>query len=146
MCLAAASDSATDHECHGSTFGSSVYTPGLEDVAVYFNVTPTVALLGLTVFLVGIALGPIIAAPISETHGRLNIYRFGFLICMLFTLGAGFSRTFAQFLVCRFFAGAAGSPVIAVGAGTNTDLFRQKDRALAASAFIIAPFLGPSLG
>lgn len=65
---------------------------------------------------------------------------------MLFTLGAGFSKTFYSFLICRFFAGMAGSPALAVGAGTNSDLWPPRVRAIAASLFIMAPFAGPSLG
>ena len=36
-------------------------------------------------------------------------------IFMLFTMGAGFSQSFASFLVCRLFAGLTGSPALAVG-------------------------------
>lgn len=64
----------------------------------------------------------------------------------MFILGAGFSQNFASLLVCRFFAGFLGSPSIAVGAGTNADLWPQHHRAVATSLFVLAPFLGPSLG
>lgn len=87
-----------------------------------------------------------LSAPASETFGRLIVYRVSLPISLLFTLGAGFSRTFYSLMICRFFAGFAGSPVLAVGAGTNADLFPPKYRAVATSSFLLAPFLGPSLG
>jgi MFS family permease len=65
---------------------------------------------------------------------------------MLFTLGAGFSNHFASLIVCRFFAGLTGSPALAVGAGTNADLFVPRVRAVVSSVFLMAPFLGPSIG
>jgi MFS family permease len=65
---------------------------------------------------------------------------------MLFTLGAGFSNNFASLLVCRFFAGFFGSPVLAVGAGTSADIWPPRQRAVAASFFLMAPFAGPALG
>ena len=65
---------------------------------------------------------------------------------LLFTLGAGFSQTFASLVVCRFFAGLLGSGCLAVGAGTNADLFTPLNRAVASACFIMAPFAGPALG
>ncbi|KAE9968780.1 hypothetical protein EG328_007271 [Venturia inaequalis] len=128
------------------TFGSSVYTPANEEIAKHFNVSPTVALLGVTLYVIGLGFGPMLSAPASETFGRLIVYRVSLPISLLFTLGAGFSRTFYSLMICRFFAGFAGSPVLAVGAGTNADLFPPKYRAVATSSFLLAPFLGPSLG
>ena len=65
---------------------------------------------------------------------------------MLFTLGAGFSKTFGTLLAMRFLAAMAGSPTLAVGAGTNADLFPPRLRAISTSSFLVAPFLGPALG
>lgn len=65
---------------------------------------------------------------------------------MLFILGSGFTNSFGGLLVCRLFAGLAGGPVLAVGAGTNADLYPPRLRAIASSFFIMAPFLGPALG
>ncbi|OCK79152.1 MFS general substrate transporter [Lepidopterella palustris CBS 459.81] len=128
------------------TFGSSVYTPAVEDVMKQFSVSSTAAFLGLSLYVVGLAFGPVLAAPISETHGRNVVYKLSLPISMLFTLGVGFSQNFASLLVCRFFAGFFGSPVLAVGAGTNADLFPPHLRAVATSLFLMAPFAGPSLG
>lgn len=111
-----------------------------------FGVSSTAALLGLSLYVVGLAFGPMLAAPISETYGRLVVYRLSLPVFMLFTLGAGFSQNFASLLVCRFFAGFTGSPVLAVGAGTNVDMFPAHLRAIATSTFLMAPFLGPALG
>lgn len=52
------------------TFGSSVYTPGYPEVMEKFNVSSTVALLGLSLYVLGLGFGPVLAAPISETKGR----------------------------------------------------------------------------
>ena len=80
-----------------------------------FNVSSTVALLGLSLYVLGLAFGPVLAAPISETRGRQMVYLVSLPIAALFTLGAGFSQTFASLVICRFFAGFFGSPVLAVG-------------------------------
>ncbi|MCJ1482662.1 hypothetical protein MMC06_002828 [Schaereria dolodes] len=128
------------------TFGSSVYTPGVPDIIAKFHISSTVALLGLALYVLGLGFGPVLAAPMSETYGRRAVYLISLPISALFTLGAGFSHTFASFVVCRFFAGFFGSPTLAVGAGTNADIWPPVHRAFATVLFILAPFAGPALG
>jgi MFS family permease len=129
-----------------STFGTSVYTPALADIMADFNVSRTAALVGITVYTLGLGFGPIMSAPLSEKHGRKIVYLLSSPIFMLFTLGAGLSKSFASLIVCRFFAGLTGSPALAVGAGSNADLFPPHQRAKITAVFLMAPFAGPSLG
>ena len=87
-----------------------------------------------------------IAAPLSETLGRRAVYFFCLPIFGLLTIGAGFSKTFASLVVCRFFSGVFGSPPLSIGAGTVADLYPPAQRSLSVCFFIVAPFLGPVLG
>lgn len=128
------------------TFGSSVYTPAVPEIMQRFKVSSSVALLGLSLYVLGLGFGPILAAPISETKGRRVVYLISLPLSALFTLGAGFSNNFASLVICRFFAGFFGGPTLAVGAGTNVDIWPPVHRAIATSLFILAPFLGPSIG
>lgn len=128
------------------TLGTSVYTPGYPEVMKKFDVSSTVALLPLSLYVLGLAFGPVLAAPISETRGRKVVYLVSLPIAALFTLGAGFSNSIAALAVTRFFAGFFGSPVLAVGGGTNVDIWQPVHRAVATSAFLVAPFLGSALG
>ena len=112
----------------------------------HFHISRTAALVGLTVYTLGLAFGPMFSAPLSEKFGRKIVYVGSSPIFMLFILGAGFSKSFASLVVCRFFAGLTGSPALAVGAGTTADLFLPKQRAVVSSLFLAAPFAGPSLG
>ena len=102
------------------TFGSSVYTPGYPEVMKKYNVSSTTALLGLSLYVLGLAFGPILAAPISETFGRRVVYRVSLPLAAVFTLGAGFSNNLGSLLSTRFFAGFFGSPVLAVGGGSKS--------------------------
>lgn len=128
------------------TFGTSVYTPATAEVAEKFNVSLTVSELGLSLYVLGLAFGPMIAAPLSETRGRIAVYRYSTPIAAAFTLGAGFSNNMASLAVCRFLAGFFGSPCLAVGAGTIADLWPPVYRAPATSIYLLTPFLGPALG
>jgi fucose permease len=121
------------------TCGSSMISPATPEIAERFNVSRTASILALSLFVLGLAVGPMIAAPISETYGRSVVYKVSAATFMLFILGAGFSESLASLLVCRFLAGAIGGPVLAVGAGTNADMYNSKNRAVASSLFIMMP-------
>ena len=111
-----------------------------------YDVSSTVSLLGVSLFCLGLAFGPIIAAPLSETAGRLLVYRTSLPISTLFLVGAALSQTLESLLVCRFFAGFFGSPALSVGGGTIADIWPPLTRTRATSIFVLAPNLGPSLG
>ncbi|EME46328.1 hypothetical protein DOTSEDRAFT_70353 [Dothistroma septosporum NZE10] len=128
------------------TTGSSLISPANQDLQRYFDISRTAAIVPLTVYVIGLGLGPMIAAPLSETFGRSSVYKVTAPVYILFLIGAGLSETFAGLVICRLLAGMAGAPVLAVGAGTNVDLFDAKDRATSTSLFIMMPFLGPAFG
>ncbi|KAI9798717.1 MAG: hypothetical protein M1825_004999, partial [Sarcosagium campestre] len=128
------------------SFGSSVYTPGYPEVMKEFNVSSTVALLPLSLYVFGLGFGPILAAPLSESYGRAVVYKVAVPISAFFVLGAGFSQSIAALTICRFFAGVFGSPPLAIGGGTMADLWEPSHRAVASSLFALAPFFGPAIG
>ena len=80
-------------------------------------------MLPLSLYVLGLAFGPLIAGGLSETFGRRVVYLACMPICMLFTFGAGFSKNIGSLLVCRFLAGTAGAAPLAIGAGTIADIF-----------------------
>lgn len=112
----------------------------------HFDVGRTAALVGLTVYTLGLSFGPVFSAPLSETYGRKIVYMATGPLFMLFTLGAGFSNSLVSLYVCRFFAGLTGSPALAVGGGSNADIVTPQYRAVIASIFLMAPFAGPGIG
>lgn len=83
---------------------------------------------------------------LTVSRGRSVVYKSTAIAYLLFILGAGFSTSFGSLLVCRFFAGLAGGPCLAVGAGTNADMYPPHQRAVASSFYVMMPFLGPSVG
>jgi MFS family permease len=118
-------------------------TPGVFAIAHRFHVSHTAALLPLSLFVLGLAIGPMLAAPISETRGRAIVYKVSMPLYMLFIMGAGLSESFAGLLVCRTLAAIAGAPCLAVGAGTVADLFESTRMAAPGALVVMAPFLGP---
>ncbi|KAH7342442.1 major facilitator superfamily domain-containing protein [Rhexocercosporidium sp. MPI-PUGE-AT-0058] len=128
------------------TFGTSVYTPAIPVVMMDFGVSETVAILPLTTYVLGLAFGPMISAPISETLGRLGTYRIAIPIGALFSLGAGYAPSIAALCILRFFAGFFSGAILPVTAGTAADIFSPQRFAVAGAWLLYFPFLGPALG
>ncbi|KAE8145670.1 MFS general substrate transporter [Aspergillus avenaceus] len=128
------------------TFGLSIYTPQHGEIQEAFHVSSTVSLLPYALYVYGLGFGPMIAAPLSESYGRRLIYIVATPMSLLFTLGVGFSKNMGGILVCRFLAGTFGSPPLAVGAGTLTDLWGGRRIARAMTLLFATSLLGPSLG
>lgn len=132
--------------CLCVSLGSSLFVSGVFDLQQEMGVSRELCVSGLTFYLVGLAFGPAIAAPISETFGRAIVYITGFPLSMLFVMGVGLSKKIYQVLVCRFFAGLLASPALAIAGGTINDVWAIEDRGFAMACFCLAPFLGPVLG
>ncbi|OJJ64559.1 hypothetical protein ASPSYDRAFT_140664 [Aspergillus sydowii CBS 593.65] len=133
--------------CFLISFGLAVYTPSHAKVQEYFQTTTTMSLLPFSLYVYGLAFGPMISAPISEVFGRRLIYLLMSPISLLFILGAGFANNLATLLICRFFAGLIGASPLAVGAGTIMDIWgagQLSSRAII--IFMSTAFLGPALG
>lgn len=138
----------TSNACLCISLGSSLYVEGVPEIMVSFGSSQTLALAGLTLYLVGLALGPVIAAPMSEVMGRRLIYVTTFPASMLFTMGVGLSQNMRSILVLRFMSGLLASPPMSIASGSISDLWANdpKDMYAAVGLFCLAPFLGPVIG
>ncbi|UKZ78297.1 hypothetical protein TrVFT333_006033 [Trichoderma virens FT-333] len=130
------------------TFSASVTVPATSALMIEFAVSRTVAILSETMYMLGLAFGPMIMAPLSEFIGRRWLYIVTSSSIIAFAGGAGAARNLATYLVCRFLCGCLGSAGVAIGAGTILDVWGigTKVGAMASLLFICGPFFGPSLG
>lgn len=125
---------------------SSTYSGSTASIKEDLDGSQEVLTLGVTLFVVGFASGPLIWAPLSEQLGRrsLFIFTFGFMALCLGVAVA--SPHIAVLLVLRFLAGAFGSSALTNSGGTISDCHTPDQRGLAMAIFAAAPFLGPTLG
>ncbi|KAH3678138.1 hypothetical protein WICMUC_001702 [Wickerhamomyces mucosus] len=132
--------------CLVVTFGSSLYVTGVPDLVVKLGVSEELAISGLTFYLLGLAFGPALAAPISELAGRRIVYIISLPVSMLFTMGIVLAKNIRTILVLRFFSGFFASPAMAVAGGTVADMWDYEMIGIAMSGFCLSPFMGPVLG
>lgn len=129
-----------------STLGGSIYAPAHEQVSARFNVPDEVAILPLALYNAGLAFGPLIGSPLCETYGRKVVFLTTTPLFALFTLGAGFSKTIASLIVCRFFAGVFASPAISNASATIVDYTAGKYRTVSLAFYYSIPFFGAVFG
>ncbi|KAK4503365.1 hypothetical protein PRZ48_004280 [Zasmidium cellare] len=128
------------------TVASSIYTPGREDLMRDFGVSEEVSLLPYVLYVLGLAFGPMLSAPCSETFGRRMVYMTGMPLFALLTLGSGFANNIAALCILRFLSGVTGSPGLAIGSATLSDMWKPAERATPMAIYVTTPFLGPAIG
>ncbi len=111
-----------------------------------FKVSQEVVTLGISLFVLGFALGPLVWGPCSELFGRQVVFFGTYLVFTAFNAGAAGAPNIYGLLILRFLAAAFGSSPLVNAGGTTADLFEAKERGLALSVFSAAPFMGPVLG
>ncbi|KAI4284302.1 MAG: hypothetical protein L6R38_001506 [Xanthoria sp. 2 TBL-2021] len=128
-----------------SAFGSSIFATATQSVAAVFSVSTEVGVLGVSLYVLGFATGPILWAPLSELRGRrlpLIVGMFGFCI---FSVATATAKDLQTVMLTRFFAGVFGSCPLAVVAAIFSDMFDNKTRGLAITVFSMTVFTGPLL-
>ena len=108
--------------------------------------TQTEYTLGVSMFVLGFAIGPLLWAPLSEVLGRRILFLISYAFLALWSGVAIASPNFASVIVFRFLAGAFGSSPLTNAGGTLGDIFSAAERGLGMAIFASAPFLGPALG
>ncbi len=95
---------------------------------------------------IGIALGSVILAPISEMYGRRPVYIASLLLFAVLIIPCGLATSLPEVVIVRFFGAIAGSAMIANSPGTISDIVDDEHRALAFSIWSIGPLNGPTFG
>lgn len=128
------------------TLASSAYSSSAAQVMAEFDVGSEVFALGISLFVLGFAVGPALWAPLSELYGRriLFITTHGFVVA--FVAASAGSNSMASLLVFRFLVGTFGASPMTNSGGVIADLFPPRERGLAMTVFAAAPFMGPVLG
>lgn len=127
-------------------FASTAYSGSIPQIIEEFHVSDEVATLGISLFVLGFAIGPLLWAPLSEIYGRQILFIPTYAGLTAFNAGVCGAQNIQTLLVLRFLAGAIGSSPLTNSGGVVADMFPASQRGLAMCLFASAPFLGPTLG
>ncbi|GAA5852758.1 hypothetical protein JCM8547_002618 [Rhodosporidiobolus lusitaniae] len=127
---------------------SAAYTPSIPGLMSDFGVSQTLATAGLTLFVFAYGIGPMILAPAQElpSLGRNPVYMVTLALFIIFQVPPLFTDSIAVVLVFRFLAGFVGSPALATGGASMSDVFAPHQLAIAIGAWAIGAVSGPVFG
>ena len=133
-----------------ASWGSSVYSAAVMSVSVEFGISETVALLGVTLYICGVATGPLAFGPLSELYGRKIPITGACFVFTCFLFAAATAKDLQTLMLARYFTGAFASCPLAVVGGAFSDLFGNETRGIAIAFFsalvFVAPFISPIVG
>lgn len=105
--------------------GSAIYTPSIPYVVEQMGVSETVASLGLSMYVLGYGIGPLIFSPLSEIPiiGRNPPYMVTLGIFLVLSIPTAVVNSFPALVVLRFLQGFFGSPCLATGGASIGDIY-----------------------
>ncbi|KDN52663.1 MFS general substrate transporter [Tilletiaria anomala UBC 951] len=127
------------------TCASSIVASSYDNMERQLNISKRVAILALSLYVVGLGLGPIFIAPLSEFFGRRPIYLVSFGAFCLLGLPVTFANNVEVLFIFRFITGFCGSAFLSVAGGTVTDLYQPHNVYLPMAIYSASPFAGPEL-
>ncbi|EXJ91425.1 hypothetical protein A1O1_04537 [Capronia coronata CBS 617.96] len=128
------------------TCTSSLYTTTYEKMDAEFGNSRIVATLGLSLFVFGLGLSPMILGPLSEFYGRRPIYILAYIFFTIWLIPCATAQNIQTMLVSRFLDGFSGSAFLSVAGGTVGDMFNRDQLQAPMMVYTASPFIGPGLG
>ncbi|CAO1628107.1 unnamed protein product [Parajaminaea phylloscopi] len=125
---------------------ASAYSTGQTGIEETFGVSAELATVGLSLYVLGFAIGPPLVAPLSESFGRKPVYLVCWTFWVLWSFGVGFSPTIEGVLICRFLAGLFASPPLSNTGGVLGDLWQRDHSGRAVSIYAFGSCIGPAVG
>jgi multidrug resistance protein len=123
-----------------------MYTSTFTQIENQFGNSREISNLGLSLYVLGLSLGPMLFGPLSEFYGRRPIYLVSWLFYIIWNIPIAVAGNIQTIMVSRFLGGFSGSAFLAVSGGTVGDLFSKEHLQLPMTIFTAAPFIGPSIG
>lgn len=129
------------------SFDSSAYSGAINELhAEFAPVTNEILTLGISLYVLGFALGPLCWGPLSEVYGRRKIFYFSYIPFICFLAAACGTPNVTALVIFRFLQGTFGSSPITNSGGTISDMYAANERGNALSVYSISVFCGPILG
>lgn len=129
---------------------TDMYLPALPVMTAAFGVGASTIQLSLTMTMAGMAIGPLLAGPISDHWGRKRPLVIGMVFFALSTAGCVMSDDIAAFLTFRFLQGFTGAFGLVAARAIARDLYEGAELTRFFSLLMLvnglAPILAPVIG
>lgn len=132
------------------SFVNDMYSPALPAMARYFRCSASASQLGLTMGMVGLAIGQLLLGPISDHYGRKPVLVISLLVFTAAAVVSLFSPTLTFFLCCRLVQGIGASGGYFLARTIPADIYQGQQlarfMALVGAVNGLAPASAPVLG
>ncbi|KAH7189259.1 major facilitator superfamily domain-containing protein [Fusarium flagelliforme] len=127
---------------------SAIYTSSTEGVMHAFGVSQLKATLGLSLYVLGYGVGPLVFSPLSEIPriGRNPVYIVTMFLFVIISIPTALVKNYPGLMVLRFLQGFFGSPCLASGGASLGDIYSLMALPYAMMAWVSAAYCGPALG
>ncbi|KAG5999317.1 hypothetical protein E4U54_001925 [Claviceps lovelessii] len=129
-----------------ATLYSTSYTSSAPGLMEEFRASRTLVTLGMTTYLLGLAAGTLVVAPLSELYGRRQIYLMCLSLWAVLIVPCGLAQSLTTIIVVRFIGAFFGSVMLSNAPGTVVDVSNPDYLARSMSFFGVAPLNGPVTG
>jgi MFS transporter, DHA1 family, multidrug resistance protein len=128
--------------------GSAIFTPSEPFIVEKMGISPNVAALGLSMYVLGYGIGPLIWSPLSEIPviGRNPPYMVTLGIYVALCIPTALVSSFPGLVVLRFLQGFFGSPCLATGGASIGDIFSLLKLPYFLTGWAAFATAGPALG
>lgn len=123
---------------------SAIYTSSTEGVMAKFHVSQLKATLGLSLYVLGYGVGPLIFSPLSEIPriGRNPVYIVTMFLFVIISIPTALVNNYPGLMVLRFLQGFFGSPCLASGGASLGDMYSLMALPYAMMAWVSAAYCG----
>lgn len=123
------------------------YSSGADGIGSDLGLSTEVVTLGLAMYVLGFAVGPVLLAPLSEYYGRTPVYvlSWGVLVALqapMATARPG-AAAYVNVILVRFLAGFAGAAPLTNTGGTVSDLWARDESGWAMMVYGFSSTFGP---
>lgn len=140
-----------------STFGPlslDLYLPSLPRLADDLSASASAAQLSITACLLGLAVGQLVAGPLSDRYGRRRPLVIGLVLYVLASAACGYAPSITVLVALRLLQGLAGAAGLVIARAVARDLysgrllvvFFSRLTLISGLAPVLAPVLGGQLG
>jgi len=136
-----------------STFGPislDLYLPSLPELATDLDASTSSAQLTITACLLGLAVGQLVAGPLSDQFGRRRPLLIGLVAYLFTSLACAFAPTIEALILLRLLQGLAGSAGLVIARAVARDLYQGRALLIMFSRLVLvsglAPVVAPVLG
>lgn len=128
------------------TFSSSVFSAAVNVTAEEFGVSIETMAWATSLFIVGLAAGPVLMGPSSELYGRKTPLFLAYTAFVFSQVPVGLAHDAQTVLIFRLLGGVAASGSSAIVGGLLSDIFEPVGLGTAIAIYSATTLIGPSVG